>query len=87
LGARYSRAAFERAFLQFRQLYNVLPARVLCAPDALERFCALYAPPADRPHGHSTRLRYEGVPLEAAVLAPGTLAFEGEVDEDRMGDW
>jgi hypothetical protein len=25
--------------------------------------------------------------LSAAVLPPGTIAFEGEVDESRMGDW
>jgi hypothetical protein len=32
-------------------------------------------------------LRYEGIPVSSAILAPGTIVFEGQVDEDRMGDW
>jgi hypothetical protein len=32
-------------------------------------------------------LRYDGVPVVSAILAPGTIVFEGEVDEERMGDW
>ncbi len=35
----------------------------------------------------SRRLFYAGIPLESAVFAPGTIVFEGDVDEERMGDW
>ncbi len=87
IGNRFTRASFERAFAGFRELYNVAPLRVLCAPDVLTRYCALYEKSAERAHEHSARLRHAGVPITAAVLAPGTVAFEGEVDEERMGDW
>jgi len=87
VGGTFSRSAFERAFASFRKAYNVAPLRALCAPDVLARFCELYEPPAALAHGHSTRPAFDGVPLVAAVLAPGTVAFEGEVDEVRMGDW
>jgi len=86
LGAGFDGAAFARAFAVFRQTYNVAPLRALCAPDVLARFCEL-SDRAGSVHQHSTRLRFEGVPLVAAILAPGTLAVEGEVDEERMGDW
>ncbi len=68
-------------------MYNVAPQRALCAPDVLTRFCELFETSANRALEHSARLRYDGVPLVAAILAPGIVAFEGEVDEDRMGDW
>ena len=87
LGEKFSTDAFERAFRRFVELYNVPPLRVACAPDVLTRFSALYE---RSPHAAMQRtegLRYEGIPLVAAVLAPGTIAFEGEVDEERMGDW
>jgi hypothetical protein len=87
LGSAFTDAEFERAFATFRQTFNVAPLRALCAPDVLARFCALYEPRDTNVHLASTRLRFEGVPLSAAVLAPGTIAFEGEVDEERMGDW
>ncbi|HTV74436.1 MAG TPA: hypothetical protein VME66_12140 [Candidatus Acidoferrales bacterium] len=87
LGPMFSAQAFESAFAQFRSLYNVVPLRAVCSPDVLARFCALYERSPESAHLHSTRLRYEGVPLVAAILAPGTIAFEGEVDENRMGDW
>ncbi len=32
-------------------------------------------------------LRYNGVPVASGVLAPGSIVFEGFVDEERMGDW
>jgi hypothetical protein len=87
LGNAFDRASFERAFASFRQIYNVAPSRAVCAPDVLARFCDLYGTRDATVHRHSTRLAFEGVPLHAAVLAPGTLALEGEVDDVRMGDW
>jgi hypothetical protein len=87
LGAFFSRDEFESGFATFKQTYNVAPLRALCAPDVLARFCELYGRSGDRVHQHSLRLRHDGVPLVAAILAPGTIAFEGEVDEERMGDW
>ncbi len=61
------------------------PERVLCAPDVLQRFAALYAKSAD--DALTRRLRFEGIALESAILAPGSIVFEGSVDEERMGDW
>jgi hypothetical protein len=87
VGGRFTRAAFERAFATFREFYNIAPQRVLCAPDVLVRYCELYEASPHRALEHSARFRHAGVPLVAAVLAPGTVAFEGEVDEERMGDW
>jgi hypothetical protein len=87
LGREFSRAEFGAAFAAFRQTYNVAPLRALCAPDVLARYCELFERSADIVHQHSLQLRYESVPLTAALLAPGTVAFEGEVDEERMGDW
>ncbi len=87
LGRTFSASDFERAFARFRELYNVRPHRVVCAPDVLARYCALYERDPATAHLHSARLSFEGVPLVAAILAPGTIAFEGEVDEERMGDW
>jgi hypothetical protein len=87
VGKAFSEDAFERAFAHFREMYNVEPQRVLCAPDVLARYCLLFERSEDFAHQHSGRVRHAGVPLEAAVLAAGTIALEGEVDEDRMGDW
>lgn len=87
LGRNFDVAAFERAFATFNEFYNVVPQRALCAPDVLSRFCELFEASVERAHEHSARLRYSGVPLVAAILAPGVIAFEGEVDEERMGDW
>jgi hypothetical protein len=87
IGREFSRAEFDAAFTAFRQTYNVAPLRALCAPDVLARFCALFERSADVVHQQSLQLRYEGVPLVASPIAPGTVAFEGEVDEERMGDW
>jgi hypothetical protein len=81
----FDEAAFEHAFTGFRRLYHVLPERVLCAPDVLQRYAALYGRSPD--DALSRRLRFEGISIESAVLRPGTLVFEGDVDEERMGDW
>ncbi|GAC1309039.1 MAG: hypothetical protein NVS2B3_00810 [Vulcanimicrobiaceae bacterium] len=86
LEAAFGREAFARAFAAFRRTYNVAPQRASCAPDVFARTCELFARAGDA-HRHATRLAYEGVPIVAAVLAPGTLALDGEVDETQMGDW
>jgi len=85
LGRGFTAGEFERAFRGFRELYNADPKAIQCSPDVLERFAALFE--GGDPAASARALRYGGVPLAAAVLAPGTAAFEGEVDEDRMGDW
>jgi len=66
-------------------LYNVAPERVLCAPDVLARVAALIARSAE--DAMRRELRYNGVAVASAVLAPGSIVFEGSVDEERMGDW
>jgi hypothetical protein len=63
----------------------VPPERVLCAPGVLQRYAALYARSSD--DALSRRLRFAGIALESAVLRAGTVIFEGNVDEERMGDW
>jgi hypothetical protein len=85
LGRQFSAPEFERAFAGFQQLYHVRPLRVLCSPDVLERYCAIYERSVEI--AHRGAIRYEDVPVVAAVMPAGTIAFEGEVDEDRMGDW
>lgn len=85
LGSHFDAAAFEEAFAGFRRLYHVRPERVLCAPDVLVRYATLFARSAD--DAHARDLRFEGVPLVSSIVAPGTIAFEAEVDEERMGDW
>lgn len=85
LGTSFDDIAFERAFTGFRQLYHVRPERVLCAPDVLSRYAAVFARTAA--DAVNRDLRYDGIPLVSAILAPGTIVFEGEVDEERMGDW
>jgi len=84
LGAAFDHAAFERAFEGFRRMYNVRPGRVLCAPDVLGRFAALYGRPDD---AHRRDVRFAGIAVVAAILAPGTIVVEGEVDDVKMGDW
>ena len=86
LGEGFDRDRFEDAFTGFRRLYHVRPERVLCAPDVLTRYALLYSRSVEDAHaGHA--LRFEGLPLHGAILEPGTIVFEGEVDEERMGDW
>jgi hypothetical protein len=85
LGAAFDEDAFERAFAGFRRMYNVAPGRVLCAPDVLARYAALFArSPED---AHRRALRFAGVAVVGAILAPGTIVVEGEVDDVKMGDW
>ena len=85
LGSQFAAEAFERAFARFVQTYNVAPLLARCSPDVLDRYCRLFE------HAGEACLRREvtfrGIPLLAAVLPTGVIAFEGEVDEDRMGDW
>ena len=84
LGADFSAQAFGAAFDRFVQTYNVSPQLARCSPDVLVRYAKL----AERGESaHSEQLRFRGIPLYAAVLPAGVVAFEGEVDEDRMGDW
>jgi hypothetical protein len=84
LGRHFGPAEFDRAFRSFQQMYQVRPFAVLCSPDVLERYCELFERAGA---GHDHVLRFEGIRILAAVMPPGTVAFEGEVDEDRMGDW
>lgn len=85
LGTAFDEPELAAALAGFRRLYNVAPERVLCAPDVLSRLAALTARSED--DALQCDLRYDGVPTVAAILPPGTIAFEGEVDENRMGDW
>ena len=85
LGDAFADDDLERAFAGFRRLYNVAPERVLCAPDVLARLAALTARSAD--DAMRRELRYHGVAVASAILAPGSIVFEGVVDEERMGDW
>jgi hypothetical protein len=85
LGASFDEAAFDTALAGFRRMYNIAPERVLCAPDVLSRFAALMGRSSD--DAMLRDLRFDGVPVVSAILAPGTIVFEGQIDEDRMGDW
>jgi hypothetical protein len=85
LDARFTPGDFERAFDSFVQTYNVAPKVVRCSPDVLDRYCGIFERGEDV--ARRREVRYRGVPLYSAVLAAGTIVFEGEVDEDRMGDW
>lgn len=85
LGRGFSAADFARALASFRGLYNVQPSAIRCSPDVLERYCTLFASGDAR--ALAGRVAHDGVALAAAVLPPGTIAFEGDVDENRMGDW
>jgi hypothetical protein len=85
LESRFAPREFERAFDSFVQTYNVAPSLARCSPDVLERYCRLFERGEDVPRRREVRFR--GVPLHAAVLPSRTIVFEGEVDEDRMGDW
>jgi hypothetical protein len=85
LGSNFAAEAFERAFDRFVQTYNVMPALARCSPDVLERYCRLFESGVDA--ARQREVRFRGIPVVAAVLPSGTIAFEGEVDSDRMGDW
>ena len=82
---RFGPEEFERAFDSFVATYNVVPTAGRCSPEVLDRYCTLFERAGEAARRHQVRFR--GVPLYAAVLPPGTIVFEGEVDEDRMGDW
>jgi hypothetical protein len=84
LTRHFTPAEFERAFRSFQQLYQVRPTHVLCSPDVLDRFCEIYERPNE---AHRRELHFDGIRISAAIMPPGTVAFEGEVDQDRMGDW
>jgi hypothetical protein len=85
LGSKFAAEAFERAFERFVQTYNVAPTLARCSPDVLDRYCRLFEHTDEA--ARRREVRYRGIPLYAAVLPSGVIAFEGEVDEDRMGDW
>ncbi len=85
LGSEFAAEAFAKAFDRFVQAYNVRPLLARCSPDVLERYCRLFEAGEDA--ARRREVRYRDIPLLAAVLPVGTIAFEGEVDEDRMGDW
>jgi hypothetical protein len=51
----------------------------------LDRYCRLFERADDA--ARLREVRFRGIPLYAAVLPDGTIVFEGEVDEGRMGDW
>jgi hypothetical protein len=85
LGPEFAVEAFERAFERFVQTYNVPPSVARCSPDVLDRFCRLFESTGEA--ARHREVRYHGIPIFAAVLPEGIIAFEGEVDEDRMGDW
>lgn len=85
LDTNFAAEAFEAAFERFTQIYNVPPALARCSPDVLARYCRLFEAGDDA--ARRREVRFRGVPLYAAVLPEGTIAFEGEVDADRMGDW
>ncbi len=85
LGTAFGEAAFDEAFAGFRRLYHIRPERVLCAPDVLTRYAQVYSRSID--DAHTRDLRFDGIPLIGAILKPGTIIFEGRVDEERMGDW
>jgi hypothetical protein len=84
LGRHFGPAEFERAFRSFQQLYQVRPLRVLCSPDVLDRYCEIYEESGE---AHRREVVFDGVRVTAAIMPPGMVAFEGEVDQDRMGDW
>jgi hypothetical protein len=85
LGSEFAAEAFEAAFERFVRIYNVPPALARCSPDVLERYCRLFESGDEA--ARRRQVRFRGVPLYAAVLPTGTIAFEGDVDEGRMGDW
>ena len=85
IGRGFGFPDFERALNNFRELYHVRPAIARCSPDVLDRLYSLLGYEAQTALGRE--IVHESMPIVAAVLAPGTIVFEGEVDEDRMGDW
>ncbi|MDE2571340.1 MAG: hypothetical protein KGM44_02320 [bacterium] len=76
---------FEQALSSFVKMYGHRPMVILGGPATLARFCRHYERSIEVAYGGSPR--YEGIPLHAAILQPDVVAFEGEVDEEIMGDW
>ncbi|MBV8116342.1 MAG: hypothetical protein JOY69_04995 [Candidatus Eremiobacteraeota bacterium] len=85
LDPRFAADEFERAFDRFVQTYNVAPDVARCSPDVLERYCRLFERLDDA--ARLREVRFRGIPIHAAVLPTGTIVLEGEVEEERMGDW
>ena len=85
IGELFTPHAFERALASFLQIYNVPPQRIMCSPGVLSRYCLLYEKTPQAAHKHE--IRHDGIPLCAAILPPGVIAFEGEVDDVVKGDW
>lgn len=85
LDIRFAPDEFERAFDAFVQTYNVAPNVARCSPDVLDRYCRLFEQLDDA--ARRREVHFRGIPIYAAVLPSGTIVLEGEVDEDRMGDW
>jgi hypothetical protein len=85
LGSNFGPEALERAFDRFVQTYNVRPMLARCSLDVLSRYCRLFEGGEDE--ARIREVRFRDTPIYAAVLPAGTIAFEGDVDEDRMGDW
>jgi hypothetical protein len=85
LEARFGASEFVRAYESFVQTYNVAPHVARCSPDVLDRYCRLFELGDEA--ARQREVRFRDVPVFAAILPSGTVVFEGEVDEDRMGDW
>jgi hypothetical protein len=85
LRPRFEPDDFERAFESFVTTYNVSPYSGRCSPEVLERYCRLFERSEEA--ARRSRVRFRGVPIVAAILPAGTIVFEGEIDEERMGDW
>jgi len=76
---------FERALASFMRLYGRRPALILGSPAIVERFCRHFE--GNPEAAYSGAPRFEGIPLHAAILPPDVIAFEGEIDEEILGDW
>ena len=87
IGSDFDADRFGEALASFRAQYSVMPERGVCAPDVFARAAELFAGSAAAAHRHSTRVRFAGIPIVAGVVAPGSIVFEGNVDETKMGDW
>jgi hypothetical protein len=85
IGTRHIVEEIETALLRFRQLYGTPPLLARCSPDVLDRYSDAAGWGVDAPRRRE--IRHFGIPLVAAVLPPNTIVIEGEIDEDRMGDW
>ena len=86
LGREFDAKRFAAALASFRAQYSLPPERGVCSPDVFARAAELFVG-ASAAHRHSTRIAYEGVPIVVGILPPGTIVFEGSVDETKMGDW